>query len=77
MEKKKRRVPVKYRKCVFCGTKTYPDYKDIESLSKYVSDRASILSGDKTGICTKHQRGVSQAVKRARHLGLLPFVSSI
>jgi len=65
------------RNCPFCKTDTSPDYKDFESLTKYVSDRAKILGKDRTGICAKHQRRLSVAIKRARHLGLLPYLPSI
>lgn len=74
---KKRRSILKLkpvrRNCAFCKTKTDPDYKDIETLKKYVSERAKILGKDRTGVCTKHQRRISREVRRARILGLLPF----
>ena len=54
-----------------------PDYKDIDVLQKYVSDRAKILGKDRTGICAKHQRQISLAIKRARHLGLLPYIPTL
>ena len=59
--------------CPYCQNKTTPTYKNWEELSKLVSDRGKILSRSRTGICAKHQRRFSQAVKRARHLSLLPF----
>ncbi len=77
---KKRRkiafVAVK-RNCPFCKGKTSPDYKDSVTLEKYMSDRAKLLGKDHTGLCAKHQRRLSTAIKRARHLALLPFVPSI
>lgn len=63
--------------CPFCKTKTSPDYKNTEILLKHVSDRAKILGKARTGICAKHQRRLTVAVKRARHLALLPFVPQI
>lgn len=79
-ENKKRRkvvfVAVK-RNCPFCKNKTSPDYKDVATLQKYMSDRAKLLGKDHTGICAKHQRRLSVAIKRARHLALLPFVPTI
>jgi len=51
-----------------------PDYKDIDVLEKYVTDRAKILGKDRTGVCSKHQRMIATAIKRARHLGLLPYI---
>ena len=64
-------VPVN---CPFDKTDTSPDYKDIATLSKFMSDRAKVLGKDRTGICAKHQRKLTLAIKRARHLALLPFV---
>lgn len=65
------------RNCPFDKNGTAPDYKDIDALQKYVSDRAKILGKDRTGICSKHQRQISTAIKRARHLGLLPYIPTI
>ena len=65
------------RNCPFCKTNTNPDYKDVATLSKYMNDRAKLLGKDHTGLCAKHQRRLSVAIKRARHLALLPFVPSI
>jgi small subunit ribosomal protein S18 len=79
-ENKKRRKVVFVavaRNCPFCKSKTSPDYKDIATLGKYMSDRAKLLGKDRTGLCSKHQRRLSVAMKRARHLALLPFVPSI
>lgn len=59
--------------CDFCKAKKEPDYKDYKALAGYVTDRAKILGKRRTGICSKHQRRLSVAIKRARHLGLLPF----
>ncbi len=63
--------------CPFCAAKKDPDYKEIDTLSKYMNDRAKILGKDRSGICSKHQRKLTVAVKRARHLGLLPFIPSL
>lgn len=65
------------RNCPFCKTKTEPDYKDVGTLERYVTDRAKILGKARTGICAKHQRRLSIAIKRARHLGLIPFTPSL
>jgi len=59
--------------CLFCGNKFEPDYKDVSSLERYTSDRGKILGKDRTGICRKHQARLSTAIKRARHLALMPF----
>jgi len=62
--------------CKFCADKIeYADYKDVKFLQQYVVDRAKILPRRISGNCAKHQRMVQQAIKRARHLALMPFVS--
>ena len=63
------------RVCSFCVEHVKDiDYKDFERLRRYVSDRAKIEPRRKSGVCAKHQRALSNAIKRARHLALLPFV---
>ncbi len=51
------------------------DYKDIEILKKFLNPHARMLSKKKTGVSSKNQRKLALAVKRARYMGLLPFVS--
>ncbi len=63
--------------CIFCEKKESPDYKDYKSLEKMLSDRAKILGRDRTGVCNKHQRILTIQIKRARHLGLLPYSQTI
>ena len=66
-----------YRKkkkvCYLCTGKDV-DYKDVEALKKYVNERGKILPRRATGACAKHQRMIAIAIKRARHMALLPFV---
>ncbi len=59
--------------CYFCEQKTEPDYFNTAELVQFISDRAKIIRNDYSGLCSKHQRRVSIAIKRARHLALLPF----
>lgn len=62
------------RVCHFCVDKVVDiDYKDVPKLSRYVSDRGRIQPRRRTGVCAKHQRMLSSAIKRARQLALLPF----
>jgi small subunit ribosomal protein S18 len=62
--------------CAFCAEKIdYIDYKDIARLRKYISERAKILPKRITGNCAKHQRQLTTAIKRARHVALLPYSS--
>jgi small subunit ribosomal protein S18 len=65
----------KKRNCQFTEEGVVPDYKDITRLKKLISDRGKIMPKARTGTSSKYQRAVSKAVKRARHLALLPFVS--
>ena len=61
--------------CVFCGEKNGEiDYKDTNKLKRYVSERGKILPRRITGNCAKHQRALTVAVKRARHMSLMPYV---
>lgn len=59
------------RECWFCLHTLTPDYKDAEVLRGFLSPRGKILSKRITGLCAKHQRGVSTAIKRARQVALL------
>lgn len=77
----RRRPPGKYRKprrkvCAFCVDKaTSVDYKAIGKLRKFVTERGKMVPRRSSGNCAKHQRLLAMAIKRARHLALLPFVS--
>ena len=58
----------------FCGDKTgVIDYKDTNKLKRYVSERGKILPRRITGNCAKHQRALTVAIKRARHIALMPY----
>ncbi|MBI4305071.1 MAG: 30S ribosomal protein S18 [Chloroflexi bacterium] len=61
--------------CVFCAEKIEPEYKGVNRLRRFLNDRSRIESGKKTGTCAKHQRVLRREIKRARFLGLLPFVA--
>jgi small subunit ribosomal protein S18 len=73
----KRRGGMRRKKvCQFCADKTeLIDYKDIEKLRKYVTERGKILPKRITGTCAEHQRAVTTAIKRARIVALLPYVA--
>ncbi len=73
---KGRYVP-KRKICAFCTEKiNVIDYKDATKLSSYISNRGKIVPRRKLGTCAKHQRLLAQAIKRARHIALLPFAPS-
>ena len=71
----KRRVNRRKKKvCVFCGKDNTIDYKDTNKLKRYISERGKILPRRITGNCAKHQRALTIAIKRARHIALMPYV---
>lgn len=59
--------------CIFCGKDNVIDYKDVNKLKRYVSERGKILPRRITGNCAKHQRALTVAIKRARHIALMPY----
>ena len=62
--------------CAFCADKIdYIDYKDTARIRKNLSERAKILPRRVTGTCARHQRQLTIAVKRARHLALIPYIT--
>ena len=62
------------RFCGFCVNKIkHVDYKDVSAIRRYLSDESKIESRRKTGVCSRHQRMLALAIKRARHLAMLPF----
>ena len=66
----------KKKVCSFCVEKVESiDYKDTAKLRRYTSDRAKILPRRITGTCALHQRQLTEAIKRARHIALLPFTT--
>lgn len=67
---------LKRRTCRFCDSKEiYIDYKDDKKLVRFISEQGKIIPKRITGTCAKHQRQLVQAIKRSRHLALIPFVS--
>ena len=72
----RRRAPHRRKKvCVFCGKDNVIDYKDVNKLKRYISERGKILPRRITGNCSKHQRALTVAIKRARHVALMPYVT--
>jgi small subunit ribosomal protein S18 len=64
------------KKCYFCKTKIAEiDYKDVSTLSRYINRWSKIDPASRTGVCAKHQRQLGTAIKRARQLALLPYVT--
>ncbi|MCI5676067.1 MAG: 30S ribosomal protein S18 [Clostridia bacterium] len=70
MNRKKKKV------CIFCADKvSFIDYKDTAKLRKFISERGKILPRRVSGTCAKHQRDLNTAIKRARQVALLPYVT--
>jgi small subunit ribosomal protein S18 len=68
------RYPLRRKVCSFCVNQAKEiDYKDISLLSGFISERGKINSRRRTGTCAKHQRTLAMAIKRARHIALLPY----
>ena len=65
----------KKKVCAFCEDKNlkFIDYKDVNRLKKYVTEKGKIIPRRTTGVCAKHQREITTAIKRARVMALLPY----
>lgn len=62
--------------CIFCVDKIDSvDYKDVAKLRKYITEKGKIVPRRMSGVCAKHQRIVTEAIKRAREMALLPYVA--
>ena len=73
-ERRKARYIPRKKVCSFCVNKVQAiDYKDVALLRRYISDRGRMEPRRKTGVCARHQRVLSVALKRARHIALLPY----
>jgi small subunit ribosomal protein S18 len=71
----KGKVYFKKKVCKFCIQKLKIDYKDADTLRRFITERGKILPRRITGTCAKHQRTLAMAIKRARIIALLPFVA--
>jgi len=73
-KREKRRYVPKRKVCPFCVDRSRKiDYKEVDALRRFVSDRGKIEPRHRTGVCAKHQRLLSTTLKRARYLALLPY----
>ncbi|OGS35036.1 MAG: 30S ribosomal protein S18 [Elusimicrobia bacterium RIFOXYC2_FULL_34_12] len=61
--------------CRFCADNIEIDYKNVGLLKNYITDRGKMLSSRFTGVCVKHQRILTRAIKRARNIAIIPFAS--
>jgi len=72
----RRRGPVRRKVCRFCADKdAHIDYKDTRTLTSFVTERGKIVPSRITGNCARHQRHLTEAIKRARAVALLPFTT--
>lgn len=78
MPKRKTRRPlrqtVKPKNCYFCENKKTPGIEEVSDLNKFLTERGKIIPAGRSGLCAKHQRQVTRAIKHARHLGLISFI---
>ncbi|HSX58492.1 MAG TPA: 30S ribosomal protein S18 [Candidatus Saccharimonadales bacterium] len=77
MQQERNRIQRGKKVCYFCKEEETPDYKDVVTLKRYISERGKIVNRARTGVCYKHQRGLSNAIKRSRYMALLPFSVSV
>ncbi len=64
------------KQCFFCSQNINEiDYKEVDLVRRFVSSQAKIIDPKHTGVCARHERRLAEAIKRARHMALLPFVS--
>lgn len=75
---KKKRVFHRRKVCRFCADSSLAiDYKDIKTLRFFITERGKIIPRRISGTCSKHQRSLNEAIKRARTIALLPFVGTL
>ena len=65
------------KKCFFCQEGVFPNYKEVEILRRFISERGKIIPRIRSGVCAKHQRILAREIKRARYLALLHFVARV
>lgn len=71
---KRMRRPPKRKVCLFCTEKVENiDYKDVARLKRFVTEKGKIIPRRTSGVCAQHQREMATAIKRARHMALMPF----
>ncbi len=76
-KKKKRRGPPRRKVCPFCADKNARiDYKNPAMIKRFVTERGKIVPRRISGMCAKHQRAVALAIRRARHIALIPYAAT-
>ncbi len=76
-QKKKRRGPPRRKVCPFCADRNARiDYKNPAMIKRFVTERGKIVPRRISGMCAKHQRAVALAIRRARHIALIPYAAT-
>lgn len=75
MPRPKRPTTIRRKACYFEINKVEPTFTDTAILRRFLTERGKIVAAAKSGVCAKHQRALATEVKRARQVGLLPYVS--
>jgi small subunit ribosomal protein S18 len=70
-------IPARKKTCFFCDHSKEPQFTDSSALRRFMSDRSRINSKHRSGVCSKHQRVLTEQIKYARHLALLPFITKV
>lgn len=73
-KKTKRIVKRVQKNCIFCKQKISPDYKEVDTLNHFVTERGKIIPRSENGICQKHQIRLASSIKQARFLALMPYI---
>lgn len=73
----RKKLPPVPTNCPFCQKKAVLNYKEVDVLRGFITDRGKIIGKDRSGICAKHQRKLGQAIRRARYLALLPYLIGV
>jgi len=72
-ERREKKYFAKRKVCRFCTEPIIIDYKDVDLLSHFITERKKIIPRRSSGVCAKHQRALASAIKRARVMALIPF----
>ena len=69
------KIKGKEKGCLFCKTKTEPNWQEYEKMREFLSPQSKIINRQFSGVCVRHQKRLAREIKHARHLALLPFVT--
>jgi small subunit ribosomal protein S18 len=69
-----KRIIVVPRDCEYCNNSILPDYKEVQTILKFTTERGKIIPKSRNGLCSRHQRQVTKAIQYARFMAMIPFV---